>query len=92
MSEISYQIVLGAAPGRKSRQELNSEAENLPDHQKLKNSEKFENSHKMHSPVNFSTFKINFRSADAANHMNRDPGGEIGMTRRAYLYASNFEY
>ena len=34
MSEISYQIDLGAAPGRKSRQELNSEAENLPDHQK----------------------------------------------------------
>ena len=32
----------------------------------------------------FSTFKINFRSADAANHVNRDPGGSLGVTRRAY--------
>ena len=35
--------------------------------------------------MDFSALKINFRSADAANHVNRDPGGEILVTRRAYL-------
>ena len=35
---------------------------------------KSENYHKMHSLVNFSTFKIHFRSADAANHSKCAPG------------------
>ena len=28
---------------------------------------------------------MNFRSADAANHVNRDPRGILGVTRRAYI-------
>ena len=39
----------------------------------------------MHSPVNFWTFKINFRSADAANHVNRDAHFILEVTRRAYI-------
>ena len=33
----------------------------------------------------FSTFKINFRSADAANHVNRDAQHIPEVTRRAYI-------
>ncbi len=33
----------------------------------------------------FSTFKMNFRSADAANHMNRDAQHIPEVTRRAYI-------
>ena len=57
----------------------------IENHQKLRNLEKHEISHESHSPVDFLTFKINFRSADAANHVNRDPGREILVTRRAYI-------
>ena len=57
----------------------------MKNHEKMRNLEKHENSHESHSPVDFSTQNIDFRSADAANHVNRDPRGEILVTRRAYI-------
>ena len=70
------------SPGRKFRQKCES------DHQNLLKSWKIEKSRKQPKTsgfIDFSTFKINFRSADAANHVNRDPGGILGVTRRAYI-------
>ena len=32
------------------------------------------------------TLKLHFRSADAANHVNRDAGREILVTRKAYIH------
>ena len=32
-----------------------------------------------------STLKLHFRSADAANHVNRDPREDPGVTHRAYI-------
>ena len=36
--------------------------------------------------TSWGTLKLHFRSADAANHVNRDAGGEILVTRRAYIH------
>ena len=57
-------------------------SQNEPKLKKLENSEK---QPKNAGFINFSTFKMNFRSADAANHVNRDPVGSLGVTRRAYI-------
>ena len=57
-------------------------AQNHEKSEKLENSEK---QPKTSGSIDFSTLKINFRSADAANHVNRDPGGILGVTRRAYI-------
>ena len=57
-------------------------AQNHPKFKKLENSEKQQ---KTEGFIIFSTLKMNFRSADAANHVNRDPGGGLGLTRRAYI-------
>ena len=54
-------------------------------HEKLRNIEKHEKHQETSCMTEFSTFKMNFRSADAANHVNRDPGGSLGVTRRAYI-------
>ena len=35
--------------------------------------------------INFSTLKINFRSADAANHFDARPREVSRVTRRAYI-------
>ena len=35
--------------------------------------------------TDFSTSNMHFRSADAANHVNRDPWESVGVTRRAYI-------
>ena len=39
----------------------------------------------MHFPVNFLTLKMNFRSADAANHFGARPREVSRVTRRAYI-------
>ena len=54
-------------------------------HLKLKKLENQEKQPKTSGFIDFSTLKINFRSADAANHVNRDPRGVLGVTRRAYI-------
>ena len=47
-------------------------------------SEKLEKSEKKQPKtsgfIDFSTFKMNFRFADAANHVNRDPGVLVGLS------------
>ena len=55
-------------------------------HPKLRKSENREKQPKTAGNDDFSMFKIHFRSADAANHLNARPRGprEIRMTRRAY--------
>ena len=63
----------------------NLSLETCQGHQKLKNLEKWKNSHEMHFPVNFLTLKINFRSADAANHFSTRPREVKKVTRRAYI-------
>ena len=42
-------------------------------YEKLRNIEKHEKHQETSCMIDFSTFKMNFRSADAANHVNRDP-------------------
>ena len=52
------------------------------------NPEKLENLEKQPKTlgfIDFSTLKINFRSADAANHVNRDAQHIPEVTRRAYI-------
>ena len=53
--------------------------------EKMKNIEKHEKRQETAGFINFSTLKINFRSADAANHVNRDPEEILEVTRRAYI-------
>ena len=69
----------------KSRQESEFEPKTFQDHQKFKNFEKCENSYELHFPFNFSTFKMHFRSADAANHFDAQPREVKRVTRRAYI-------
>ena len=48
-------------------------AQNYP---KLRKFEKQEKQQETSCMTEFSTLEMNFRSADAANHVNRDPGGD----------------
>ena len=52
----------------------------------MRNLEKHDFCDEIGSPGFWGTLKINFRSADAANHFDARPWGEIGMTRRAYIH------
>ena len=54
-------------------------------HRKLRKSENREKQRKTAGNIDFLMFKIHFRSADAANHLNARPQAEIGVTRRAYI-------
>ena len=54
-------------------------------HRKFKKLENSEKQQKTEGFINFSTLKMNFRSADAANPVNRDPRYIILVTRRAYI-------
>ena len=54
-------------------------------HRKFKKLENREKQPKNEGKFNFSMFKMHFRSADAANHLNAGPRAEIRVTRRAYI-------
>ena len=72
--EIQAQSDLRPAPGRKSSQGIEFHCQitlTIPNHEKLKNIVKHEKRQETAGFINFSTFKMNFRSADAANHINR---------------------
>ena len=79
----------GTCPGQKNKLgNRNSEpkhAKAIQNHEKLRNLQKHEKHQETIGFINFSTFKINFRSADAANHVNRDARQIPGVTRRAYI-------
>ena len=53
--------------------------------EKLRNIEKHEKHQETSCMTEFSTLKMNFRSADAANHVNRDAQHIPEVTRRAYI-------
>ena len=61
------------SPGRKFCRESESDHKTSQNHEKLRNLEKHEKHQKTSGFIDFWTFKINFRSADAANRVNRDP-------------------
>ena len=54
-------------------------------YEKLRNIEKHEKHQETSCMTEFSTLKMNFRSADAANHVNRDAQHIPEVTRRAYI-------
>lgn len=69
MVDISCEIDLGAAPGRKSRQGIIVFVQNIPNHVKFGKNENRENSRKLLGMIGFKIFRINFRSADTAIHV-----------------------
>ena len=54
-------------------------------HRKFEKLEKAEKHQETSCMTEFSTLKMNFRSADAANHVNRDAQHIPEVTRRAYI-------
>ena len=54
-------------------------------YEQLRNIEKHEKHQETSYMTEFSTLKMNFRFADAANHVNRDAQHILEVTRRAYI-------
>ena len=89
LSEISTPGWFGTIPGPRAGNfagEPNFTMKRSQNHPKLRKWENREKHAKTSGFINFSMFKIHFRSADAANHLNARPRGprEIRMIRRAY--------
>ena len=83
--EIQAQRDFRPAPGSKSSQEIEIDSQRISESRKIRKIRKLRKQPKTSGFIDFSTLKMNFRSADAANHVNRDPGGILGVTRRAYI-------
>ena len=74
-----------AAPGRKSSHGVDFESETTLKPCKIQKSRKYRNLPKTSGFIDFSMFKMHFRSADAANHLNARTQVKIRVTRRAYI-------